>query len=178
MKTKLIFLLLVSSLLMIEDSKAQLAEGSTAPDFTAEDIQGNTHRLYAYYLNNGMPVIIDISATWCSPCWSYHKSHELKDLYNLYGANGSNEVGVLFVEGDASTDLDDLNGTGDNTYGDWVTGTPYPIIDDAAVSDSFEIGYYPTIYGICPDGSTYEFGQKTTSQIISLFESKCGFTAN
>lgn len=164
---------LAAALLVGTTAFAQLADGSTAPDFTSTDINGNTHTLYADYLNNGMPVIMDVSATWCGPCWTYHESHALKDLYNVYGAGGSNEVGVLFVEGDASTTLEDLQGTGGNTAGDWVTGTPYPILDDANIADLFEIGYYPTIYGICPDGTTYEFGQMDANALVNEINAKC-----
>ena len=169
---KLFTLLLISMTVGI--TYAQLPDGSTAPDFTATDIEGNSHSLYADYLNNGKGVVIDVSATWCGPCWSYHESHELKDLYNSYGPNGSNEISVLFIEGDNSTTLQDLQGTGTNTLGDWVTGTPYPIIDNSSVAQTLQIEYYPTIYGICPDGKSYEFGQKTKEEIINLFASKCG----
>ena len=58
----------------------------------------------------------------------------MKDLYMTYGAAGSNEIGVLFVEGDGGTDVNALNGIG-NTQGDWVTGTPYPILDDANIAN-------------------------------------------
>ena len=150
-------------------SNAQMADGSTVPDFTSTDINGNTHALYADYLNQGKPVVIDVSATWCGPCWSYHNTHALKDLYTVYGPAGSDEMGVLFVEGDGSTNQADLEGTGNSTAGDWVTGTPYPILDDAAVSNLLQISYYPTIYGVCPDGKIYEFGQENASSLVNLF---------
>jgi len=155
-------------------SNAQMADGSTVPDFTSTDINGNTHALYADYLNQGKPVVIDVSATWCGPCWSYHNTHALKDLYTVYGPAGSDEMGVLFVEGDGSTNQADLEGTGNSTAGDWVTGTPYPILDDAAVSNLLQISYYPTIYGVCPDGKIYEFGQENASSLVNLFATTCG----
>jgi hypothetical protein len=66
-----------------------------------------------------------------------------------------------------------LEGTGNNTLGDWITGTPYPILDDDNISSIYQITYYPTVYGICPDGTLYEFGQQSANDIINLFSSKC-----
>jgi thiol-disulfide isomerase/thioredoxin len=147
-------------------SFAQLADGSVAPDFTVTDINGNSHRLYDY-LNNGYTVIIDISATWCPPCWSYHNQHILENVWASHGpsgelgvnANTTNDVIVLFFEGDPSTTLDQLNGIGTGTLGDWTEGVSYPIIDDATISSLYQIGYIPTIYTICSDKTVSESGQ-------------------
>ena len=69
---------------------------------------------------------------------------------------------MFYIEGDNTTDNDDLNGTGTNTQGDWVTGTPYPIIDNAAdIFAAFEGTYFPTIYTICPNKILTESGQAT-----------------
>lgn len=152
-------------LLLVSGLQAQISDGSTAPNFTATDINGNTWNLYQI-LNSGKSVVMDISATWCGPCWSYHESHALKDLYTQYGPDGTDELMVLFIEGDGDTGLDELNGTG-NTDGDWVTGTPYPIIDDESIAQLYEIGYYPTIFLICPDKTIEEIGQISTSAIYS-----------
>lgn len=156
-------------------SYGQLPNGSTAPDFTATDINGNSHTL-STYLAQGKTVILDISATWCGPCWNYHNSHALADIYNAYGANGSNEVVVLFVEGDANTTLADLNGTGSNTQGDWVTGTPYPIIDSRTVAQLYQITYFPTVYRICPNGIVSEIGSASASSIRTGINANCGLT--
>lgn len=145
---------------------AQLPDGSTAPDFTATDLNGVSYNLYSI-LNSGKTVFIDISATWCGPCWSYHESHELRNLYNQYGPSGTNELMVFLVEGDASTTLADLNGTGPNTSGNWVAGTTYPILDNAAIADAYQIQYYPTIYKICPDKKTKELQSLTASQLYA-----------
>ncbi|MCH2224089.1 MAG: T9SS type A sorting domain-containing protein [Crocinitomicaceae bacterium] len=173
MKKILLSLAVVANFFTIS---AQLADGSVAPDFTVNDINGNSHTL-STYLAAGKTVIMDISATWCGPCWGYHNSHILSDLHNAYGPGGSDEVVVLFVEGDGSTTIDDLNGTGAATIGDWVTGTPYPIIDDASLSTLYQIGYYPTIYRICPDGAgggtVYEQGQSSLQDLVAGIGS-CG----
>ena len=158
---------------------AQMADGSTGPDFTLPDINGNSISLYSDFLDQGIPVIMDISATWCGPCWSFHAGHALKDIYMTYGMGGSQEIGVLFVEGDGSTGMAELQGSG-NTLGDWVTGTPYPILDQASISSLYDIGYYPTIYGVCPDRTVYEIGSGSAGNLMQQLIQKCssvtGFT--
>jgi hypothetical protein len=69
---------------------------------------------------------------------------------------------VFFVEGDPSTTSADLNGTGGNTQGDWVTGENMPIID-LTTAASFEntgldIAYFPVMYVICPNRTVLQSG--------------------
>ncbi|HLC83384.1 MAG TPA: T9SS type A sorting domain-containing protein [Bacteroidia bacterium] len=153
------------------ESKAQLADGSIAPDWTFTDIVGNTHNLYTY-LNAGKTVYIDVSATWCGPCWSYHGTGNLENLYTTYGPSGTDEVMVFFIEGDGATDMADLDGTDGASQGDWITGTPYPIINPSAsatttFNTNYAIGYFPTIYMICPDRSITEVGQASTATLYA-----------
>ena len=153
-------------------ANAQLAAGTPAPNFTATDINGVSHTL-TDYLNAGKTVILDISATWCGPCWSYHNTHALENIYNAYGPDGSNEVMVFYIEGDAATTLANLNGTG-NTQGDWVTGTSYPILDNAQIADDYAITYFPTLYRICPDGLAFEIDQLSATALKAEINSACG----
>jgi hypothetical protein len=74
---------------------------------------------------------------------------------------------VFMIEGDQGT-LAELNGVGSSTQGDWVTGTPYPIfctdgtVNNDAVTSAYDIGYWPTIYMICPDRTLIEAGQSSS----------------
>lgn len=173
MKKTLLSLLLFSGLAAF----AQLPNGSSAPDFTVTDLNGNTHTL-SEYLAQGKTVILDISATWCGPCWAFKNTHKLADLYESYGEGGSNEVVVIFVEGDPSTTLDDLNGTGNNTQGNWVDGSPYAIVDSAEIADLYQITYFPTLYRICPAGTTYEFSSSLSlSSLRNNINNNCGALA-
>lgn len=161
-------LLLAGALLAGTASMAQLPDGSIAPNFTVTDINGNQHTLYDY-LDQGYTVVMDISATWCGPCWSYHNTGALEDLWINHGPTGgngvsastTNDVIVLWIEGDNSTTSADMNGTGSNTQGDWVTGTPFPMIDDASLNGPYSLAYFPTIYTICPNRVVTESGQLT-----------------
>ena len=171
---KSLILVTLMSLFSIQSLFAQLPNGSIAPNFTVVDLDGTTHTLYDY-LDDGQTVFLDFSAIWCPPCWSYHTSHALKDVYENHGPTGypgvisgtTNDVMVFFIEGQEGT-MDELNGIGSSTKGDWVDGTPYPIIctdpasgfgNSANISDDWAIGGWPTVYQVCPDRTLTVIGQ-------------------
>jgi hypothetical protein len=162
-------LLALATIFSVGAANAQMASGSLAPDFTGTDLDGNTHNLYDY-LQQGYTVVVDVSATWCGPCWNYHNSGALETLWEEHGIENDGSVVVLFVEGDGTTTNADLNGTGGNTQGNWVSGTGYPIIDDASIGDLLEIAYFPTIYTICPNGIITETGQITADAHWAFIE--------
>ena len=138
---------------------AQLPDGSISPDFTATDLSGEEHNLYAL-LDSGYQVILDFSATWCGPCWNYHTSGVLDELYEAHGPEGTNTLRVFFIEGDDNTTQADLEGTTGASQGDWITGTSYPIIDNGGnIFADFECTYYPTIYTVCPNKILTQSGQ-------------------
>jgi len=175
-------LLVTTALLMIctMSVKAQLPNGSFAPDFTATDINGVEHHLYDY-LAQGYTVVLDVSATWCGPCWSYHTGAyngtggegALHVLHNEHGVENGGNVIVIMIEGDGTTNTDCLYGATDcnsSTQGDWTADTPYPIIDNADIASAYQIAYYPTIYTICPTGIVTETSQITAADHYTFIE--------
>lgn len=84
------FTLTFLTILIVFSVKAQIADGSIAKDFTFTDMNGKSHNLYTY-LNEGKFVVFEVFATWCGPCWNYHNSHALKNFYNKYGPDGTDQ---------------------------------------------------------------------------------------
>jgi hypothetical protein len=82
-------------------------------------------------------------------------------MYAIHDVTGDRTWKVLFMEGDGNTTLADLHGTGTMTEGDWVTGTPFPIMNPPtgiALNDfktSYDINSFPTLYLICPNKKVY-----------------------
>lgn len=173
MKKFLQFITLMAlGLFVAQTAHAQLPDGSIAPDFTVTDINGGEHNLYEY-LDNGYTVIMDVSATWCPPCWAYHESGTLEEVWENHGPAGmtgvsentTDDIMIFHMEADDETTLDDLNGTGGNTAGDWVTGTHFPICDDTetTIYADYQCSYYPTIFTICPSRLTTLTGTASAS---------------
>lgn len=145
------FTLLTAILGFTQISQSQV--GATAPDFTVTDIDGVTHNLYEY-LDAGKVVIVDVSATWCGPCWGYHEAHFLEDIQTMYGPDGTDQVRVIFYEGDSQTTMADLQGNTGASQGDWISGTNYPIVNESPVTLNMNIWAplgFPTVNVIRPE---------------------------
>ena len=155
------------------------ASAQVAPDFTVTDIDGMSHNLYTW-LNDGKVVIVDASATWCGPCWSLHSSHALEYLHQNFGPDGTDQLRVLFYEADASTTMADLQGLTGSSQGDWLTGTNYPVVNEAPLQLNGNIWWpqgFPTVSLIRPsdkmiveDMWNWSYNQMVTAinQIITL----------
>ena len=154
------FTLLTMLVLMVSMAQAQLPNGSTAPDFTVTDLQGTQHNLYTL-LDEGKSAVIDLSAAWCAPCWTYHQLHILENLWQEHGPNGDNTLWISMIESEATNTTAQITGTVANSYrsgftlGDWTEGITYPIVDDASVATAYALSFYPTIYVIRPDRRTF-----------------------
>jgi thiol-disulfide isomerase/thioredoxin len=135
---------------------AQIPDSSFCPNFTGIDINGGRHTLYNY-LDSGYTVFVDVATTWCPPCWDLHTSGIFKKFYAQYGPNGTNKARVLFIEAETTNSLAQLQGTTTDstrrglTYGNFITNTPYPIIDDAAIAKLLQVESYPTVFAISPN---------------------------
>lgn len=152
------------AVLCMPKAQAQLEDGAIAPDWTLTDIDGNIWHLYDI-LDQNKSVFIDVFAVWCGPCWAYHGTGALDDLYAAYGPEGTDELMVFQIEGDGTSTEDQLYGLGGGTVGNWVAGTTYPTIlthygsPSYTMIQDYDIGYFPTIYRICPDRIIKEVGQ-------------------
>ena len=148
--------LLLSAFLATLSAHGQLPNGSVAPDFTLTDYYGTTHHLYAY-LDSGKTVFVEIFAAHCPTCWAYHQTHRLKNIYEQYGPDATDELMVLALEYDQYNDSNAFTGNHEPwvSAGDWLTGTPYPIFNvedpDRGVLTDYDVTFYPVIYKICPD---------------------------
>jgi hypothetical protein len=174
-------------------ANAQLAPGSVAPNFTVTAYQSwlatagmtsnGSYTLYDY-LDQGYTVFLDVSATWCGPCWNYHLSGALEDLYAAHGPAGApgvsasttDDVMVIWIEGDGTTaDATMLDGSG--AIGNWIepaTGNQiqFPMANPASaaadlINNDYNINYFPTIYRICPNRIVTEVGQASAAALYS-----------
>jgi hypothetical protein len=167
---KLYSLFIAFSLFCVTQASAQMPDSLICPNFTGVDLNGGSHTLYNY-LDSGYTVVIEVSAAWCAPCWAYHTSGVLKNFYNTYGPTGTNKVRVMYIEGEATNTVAQLNGTSSGTarstfsQGNWVAGTPYPIIDDATIARLLRISFYPTIYSISPNRQIVQIQGRTAAAL-------------
>ena len=133
------FLPLLLLLFSISISYGQLDSGSKLPsNIKGTDINGKQVDVFAD-LDAGRTVIIDVFATWCSPCWSFHESGVLKELQKKYGPTGTNTVSIYGIEGDNDTTLEDLKMESDNSWGDWTEGVNYSIINSDLFNNLLKI---------------------------------------
>jgi len=135
--------------------------GETVGDIAMTDIEGNSFSLYGY-LEAGYTVVIDVSATWCGPCWAFHSTHTLEKVYEKYGPEGTvtpGKIMPIFLEGDPDTHMADIEGTTSSTQGNWKEGSSYHIVDapnfpyylNALYKSGTTSISFPSFWVICPD---------------------------
>ncbi len=92
---KYLILLFILSLILSASCQVSVREKTPikAPDFTLEDIHGNSVSLTDY---EGKVILLDFWATWCAPC--IKEMPVLQDLYDTYRDSGFEVIGISVDE--------------------------------------------------------------------------------
>jgi len=144
---------LLSFLLFLTFAISGIIAQTQADDWTMEDINGNTHSLYADYLDQGITVFISLGASWNVWDSVWTQSNVMEDFYNEYVGD---DAALLYIEADPQTGIAELMGQTPGNF-DLVTGFSYPIFNAPQdVIEGFNLAFYPSIRIICPDGSMYD----------------------
>jgi len=159
---------------------AQISPGIVAPDFTVQDLQGNSRNLYSQ-LDSGKTVLLHCFATWDSYAWEYYQQNVLEAFNSLYGPSGSGSVAVWRVECETQNTLAQLQGpaslSGSNitdTQGDWLSQSTLPLIDDSTLAAQFALPFLPLIIVICPDRVVRFADQMSLGNLANLvFQNSC-----
>lgn len=164
-------LVLLFCLFTFTNLSATLPTGSSAPGLSVTDIGGGSHDIYGDYLGNGISVAVDMSATWCGPCWSFHNSGTFDDIYSDYGpSSGDFKVMPIMVEIDPGTNQNcfyGMTGCNDFTFGDWSQGGPFPKCNPpsgeaSGIASDWNVTNLPVIYVIAPSGYIKAFVGSST----------------
>lgn len=161
----LMYKVLVIALLLITYSlSAQLPNGSTAPDFTVNDINGNGFSLYSA-MAGGKSACVEFFKTSCTFCWHFHNSGVLHDVQSNLGYT----TAVVMLEADLNTNVECFygpNNCNDYTFGNWVAGANYQQVNlepgnGEQIPGEYNFAYYPTLYVISPDYRTWLIDART-----------------
>jgi hypothetical protein len=166
----------------------QFVNGTIMPNWTMKDMNGKSWDLYTL-LNEGKSVVLDMSATWCGPCWNYHNGHQLKTFYEQYGPTGTiakDKAMVFLFEVDCGTNdacITNVSGCTGSTQGNWTTNTTYPILNPAKpscgdITKPYQVPGYPNVYMVCPDKKGYKLGQPTAASLASTMNKNCTATTD
>ena len=126
--------------------------GSEAPEFTANNMAGETVRLSDY---RGRVVLVNIWATWCAPC-----REEMPSMQRLYEALSDTDFEILAVSIDARAGQNDAFGRpgGDLQAFAEEMGLTFPILHDpeGRIERTYQTTGVPETFLIGRDGVIYK----------------------
>ncbi len=158
MKKLLLSIFLLTSVI---ESQAQLLVGSTAPDFTITDLEGNTWN-YSAMQQNGYSLVMVIGLP--ENYWQlYEMSFQLNNMYNQFGPTGSQELMVLYINPFESTDEELI----ESTIPDYFD---FPTVNASSEFLSLLNVPIPTFHYcevICPSGLVQEQNSMYSNNIYS-----------
>ena len=98
---KNIFISLITLFSFFCYSQANFEGTGLAPNFFGYDLDGNYQEMEDY-LNEGKIVILEFMNVNCGACQAY--APYVEELYEEYGPNGSDQIEIIAIETNPSTD--------------------------------------------------------------------------
>lgn len=123
------------------ESDLSLLPGSTAPDFTVNDPEGNSWNLSDY---RGQYVLLDFWASWCKPCRA--AVPHLRELYNKYKDKNFTILGVS-IDMNAQNWVNAIRADNSN----WKHGSDLEG-HTGKIARLYMLSFVPQVYLLDPEG--------------------------